>query len=262
MDYDIKTSLEARGVIVTPTEETDLIINKCREYYTNVQKTWYMFAKSLKEVRDKDIYKAHGSLNLKEFCSKEFPSINYGTIIKTIKVVERFGDLIDAKLNDNPSYTLPAYESCYQLINAENKIPDRKHKDLVNKIFNGDVSFYRFREEMKKIVHVEQQKAREMAGVTDDSLEEELLSDIGTTEYGDIEEDVTEISRDKDITRMVDQMSVKIDFLRDNFPMLVDFINKDPDVVTDDTVDFARGADDLRLKITDIVDLMEGLCSE
>jgi len=255
------TSLE--GVVVAPTEETEVIINKCREYYTNVQKTWYMFAKSLREIRDKDIYKAHGSLNLKEFCSKEFPSINYGTIIKTIKVVEKFGHLIDEKLSDNPSYTLPAYESCYQLINAESKIPDRKHKDLVKKIFNGEVSFYRFREEMKRIVQVESQKARDKAGVTDDSLEEELLSDIGTETYIDADDDFTEeVSKDKDISRIVDQMSVKIDFLRDNFPMLVEFINKDPDVVTDDTVDFAKGADDLRIKITDFVDVMETLCSE
>lgn len=255
----IEGELIEKGVLVTATEETDEIILRCRNYYRNVQKTWYMFAKSLKEVKDKEIYRAHGTLNLKEFCAREFPSINYGTIVKTIKVVEKFGPLIDAKLKDDPTYTLPAYESCYQLINAEDKIPTKKHKDLVKKIFDGKVSFYRFREEMKRLVQIESDRAREESGITEEKLEQELLEDIDTSSYDDISDEVEDVSG-QDVDKLVNQLSVKIDYVRENLPLLTQNLETNPSILTDDAIEFANTTVELRNKIDEFVELMGSLC--
>lgn len=242
--------LEERGLIVEATDETEEVVNRCREYYTSVQKTWYMFAKSLKEIRDKEIFRTCGSLNLKDFCGKEFPSINYGTIIKTIKVVERFGDMIDARLSEDPKYTLPAYESCYQLINAEGRIPAKKHKDLVKKIFDGKVSFYRFREEMKKIIQVE----NEREDVNEEVLEEELYREI-TIEDEDL--DVDSEASEKEISTIVGQIQAKVDFVQENIPLLTQYLESNPDLISDEAIELAQSIDTMREKLDSFLDLME-----
>lgn len=238
--------------LVSSTKETDKLVLEVREYYRNVQKSWFYFAKKLKEIKETETFRAYDSINFKDFCLKEFPSLNYTTIIKTIKVVENFGELIESKLEKQPDYTLPAYESCYQLINVKDKIPLKQHKELTMKVFNGKLSFHRFRDEIKKII--EAQHKFTPVDSSDEELERELMEDINTEDETilEIEKEVSSHNHD-DVERMVNMMEVRLQFLKDNIPELTELISSDDDFITDDVIEFANELNDLLERSNDFL---------
>jgi hypothetical protein len=252
-----KVHIMAKGELVESTEETDKLVEQVRQYYRNVQKTWFYFAKALKEIRDTEAFRAYDTASFKDFCVKEFPSLNYTTIIKTIKVVENFGHIIEEKLNKDPNYTLPAYESCYQLVNIEDKIPKKKHKELTLKIFDGKLSFHRFRNEVKTIIDTERAKAR--VGVTEEDLEKELLTDISTDGMDEIEEEVSDVATGESIDKIVTLMEVRLNYLKDNLPLVTQNIQTDEELITDEVIEFANELNEFSEKSNEFLKLMASL---
>jgi hypothetical protein len=136
-----------------------------RRAYGEMQKTWYMFAKVITNIRRTESFREmvsdHSKDNFntfQEFCEEEFSSISFSTIMKFTKIVDRWEKILDARLSKDPHAALPAYESCYQLATVEEKLSKEDFQKLRKGIVEGKFGYHSLRERLKEILETAREK--------------------------------------------------------------------------------------------------------
>ena len=118
--------------------ESKQLLRVARTEYKNMTRAWYAFAKIIFEVKKTEAFKVSGHKNFRQYCLKEFPTTNYKTMIKFVKIIEILGPEIENKAKQT-KYQLPSYEACYQLINIPKPSDDTREKVLTSAISYRDL---------------------------------------------------------------------------------------------------------------------------
>jgi len=230
---------------------TDLVKDlqeNARKYYGQIHISWFMFAKTLREIRTNNYFKQP---SFKDYCEDEFPSMHFSTIVKTLKVVEKWGSELETRIKKSAK-KLPAYESCYQLITAEDKIPKKDFVKLREDILEGRLGYNALRDKLKKIIDKKKDELRE-------EIEDEMKSteEIETELLDEIEDDLADVSDyDSKVETIIAQSGAKVEFLSEHLPMLLKCSSNGAEI-TDELVSFAEDLEELSSKINDFLTDLE-----
>jgi hypothetical protein len=247
---EVAIDLKKKEVAIDPKD----LRESAKKYYVEMQKSWFLFAKTIKAIRDTDTYKAFEFTTFKDFCVREYPSMHYSTIVKTIRVVEELGGVLEGKLKENPDYQLPAYESCYQLITVEDKIPKPDFVKLRKDIIEGKLSYSTLRDRLKEIISKFFKEEKEKIGTAVDDIEEELVKDIESDsddivvnafeEIKDERDSGESVSLEEESDRVIlDSVRAKVESLSEALiEMTKDLSSSD---VTDAHVEIGEGLEEL-----------------
>ena len=234
--------------------------DEARRHYGEMQTSWFNFSKTLCRIRDEKVFKDYGKKTLKEFCLDEFPSMHFSTILKLVRISESWGKELESKIETNPAYHLPAYESCYTLVTAETGLPRPEIAKLRRKVLNGDLSYHSLRSKLKEIVAGKEKK---ISFKSEAEIEAELVDVIKTddldAETEELEKEIGLGSGPHLLKAKIAQMRTRIEFLDDQVPSLWNELEANPDLLTEDVVEVARALEDLTPKINDFLIKLETL---
>lgn len=262
--------LETHSVIVVGTKttvkkekKTDALRlrDSARKFYGEMQTSWLLFAKAIMEIRDSRAYKDFDKKSFQQFCIDEYPSMHFTTIMKTIKVAELWGKDLEMKLEKDEAYQLPAYESCYTLLNAKDDIPSPEFQRLRKNILEGKLSYYALRDKLKDVVTAK--KRRKVEFKSEEQIEEELAASLkeefGEEEFEILEDDVSPGGEVEKSKALCVQLKSRVDYISDNLPTLLGLIETNPDLLTTDIVELARSVEDLASKSDNFLTSLEKL---
>jgi len=254
----IQTVTETKDVRpVTKTlqvSQAESVVNTARKYYGDMQRSWFMFGKTVNYIKQNNIWEILGYKSFREFSLKEYPGIQEENITKMTRIVEKIGLDIEGRLERNPEYLVPPSETCYQLTTAQSKIPEEDYFKLREKVLDSKVSVLTLRDELKKIIDSFKKK---IVKKTIEETEEELLEDIQGESYSS--DDIPDVEVTSSVKRTIGHLAVKTAFLSENLPFLRMELQKDPSLYTDDVTDLADGLNALQTKIEDFLTTVDGL---
>jgi len=234
--------------------------DEARKYYGEMQTSWFNFAKSLCKIRDTEAFKEYGKKTLKEFCLDEFPSMHFKVILKLMHISESWGKEIESKIEVNPAYRLPAYESCYSMVTAEKNLPKPEAAKLKGEVLSGEMSYHKLRDKLKEIISGREKKIRFRSEA---EVEAELVDVIKTddldAETAELEKEIGIGPGPQQFKAKVAQIRTRIEFLDDQIPSLWNELEANSDLLTEDVVDVARALEDLTPKINDFLIKLETL---
>ena len=177
-----------RKVVAKATSALDgtEVLEKARDLFSQMQKSWWEFAKLIHAIKESETYQAKGFDTFKEFCEEDYPEMHYKTILKFCSIVENWGKSIDSKIAKNEEYALPAYEACYAVISLkEDDLPKEDISKLKRDVLEKRLSYHRLREKMKELLELKRKETKEFIAKSKDDiskLEGELESQIGDDE--------------------------------------------------------------------------------
>jgi len=221
----IENSVKERG--------RDLIV-VARNHYGNMARSWWQFAKAVALIKESRSYEVEGHDSFKEWCQKEYPTINEKTLLKLSLIVEEWYEPIENRLEKDEAFKLPAYESCYRIVSAKDRLPAAEVSRLKKELLDEKLSFHTL---VEKIKTKAKPKDNDFSRVHPDVLEKSLVADLSNdeldTDYDDANLDNTDIEDADDIFEMsssapkknldlVGRIQARVDYLNDNLPALLD----------------------------------------
>jgi len=236
--------------------------DQARSYFGQMQRSWFFFAKVMIEIRDTKDFKNYGKKSFREFCMDEYPSMEYSNVIKAISVVENWGKELDARLEEEPEYRLPAYGSCYALIREKENIPAKDFEKLRKNVFEGKLGYHKLRDHLKQIIEEKKGKADKKS---EEEIEAELIEDIkGEIEHIDDEFDIEEEVKSElqEFRILTKNIQSSVEFLTKKVPTLSQMIAANRDLLTDDAISLAEGMDALMIKMDDFLKKLEEMTGE
>lgn len=93
---------------------TDLL-KEAQANFKTMQQGWWIFAKSIHDIKKSKAYEVAGHSTFREYCEKEFPAISYTTLFKFVAIIEYWQGTIENKMAKDKDFILPAYETCYSI---------------------------------------------------------------------------------------------------------------------------------------------------
>jgi len=248
---------------VIDVSQAQRVVGVSIKYLGEMQRSWYMFAKTVQFIKKNKVWEILKYDSFKEFCVAEYQNLHYDTLVKMTIGADKFGKLIDKRLEDDPKYLPPPYESCYRLSAIESKIPELKFGELRDRVIEGELGIDPLREELKKIVddiREKKMKRRKAIRKTPEELETELLADIKAEGKEEITvEEMEDVDIKSEILQLVSQLNIKTSFISENLPLLKIAIEKDTDLYTDEVVELANELESLNDKINDFFAFLENV---
>lgn len=239
-----KKALKVPPSAVVPgkaVKEAEKALRLAQDYYSQMQRNWFQFAKEIKEIRDNHYYEALRCESFQKLCEREFPSVHFTTIVKFIHIVEALGEQLEKKM-ENPEYQLPAYDTCYRLTTAESRLKKEDFTKLKKGILENKFTVRAFREQLAELL---QTAKKELRTATDEEvtkfqrdLDSELKSDrhwdedeeqladdedFDPSEEEDIDEDA-EVRGVSAKESTVIALSARMDYLIENLPEYIEQI--------------------------------------
>ena len=223
-------------MMVKEEEGIAALLSSAKEHYSSLQRSWFDFAKTIHAIHaGKDLLTDAGYDSFKQYVEREFPQVPYVTIVKFVKIVDSWGKSIDSKIEKDPEFILPAYDSCYRVIVAEKKpdIPKEEISWLKKKVLGGEISFLSLYDKLK-----------ELSGTASDLKEDDADKDFKAAEAmvedEDVDGDDVADSEDEaelppithsepdpdpaDFDAAISAAMVRVGWLNDNLPELRNYI--------------------------------------
>ena len=233
------TAVEVLEKVEKP--EAEVLVEEARRHFGQMQRSWFGFAKAVARIKETESFKLT-SETFKEFCDKEFPTVNFATIVKFISVTESWGEAIDSRLKKDPHYVLPAYESFYSLTTVESKVSKEELSKLRKAVLDSKLSYHGLREKIKELAGDYRKKIREEVDSATDKIEQELLDDLREEDLDLSEEIVDEIDEDEGEDATQDSVLScisRVEYLKENLPELRKQVKKSKSV-SDEVSELAK----------------------
>ena len=230
--------------------EAGKVIQSARVHYSNMQKSWWNFANAIYEIYVSKVFLEAGFATFKDFCLQEYPSANYTTVVKFLKIVENIGPQIESKIKKDKDYHIPAYEACYILTTLRD---DRIEKEEITKLkkatLESSISLLALQERLKTLVKT---KAANRTREEEVVLERELESDIKGSgidaddeeefdDFVDVAEEIEEDEEDADtldLSGLCRSFTGRANYITDNLDGLFAMIKKEGEI-SDDAAEVA-----------------------
>lgn len=261
------------------------LVGEARAQFLNMQNSWWQFAKIIHKIRKTEAFK-HVADTFKDYAAREFPSMSYETLTKFCHIVESFEDVIDHRLEKNPDYNLPAYESCYRLTTLkEEVVPKEEISKLKKSVLDGKMTYASLKERIKEIMSRVRESAHKDVEDRADRVEEQLLKDLrddgefykeeeeeweeeggvgvkADVEVEELDEDDDEIGSvtNKNLRTVISALNVRTMFLKDNLPQLTAGLGKVK--ITEELVEFANELVELTELVETFANKLEELSNE
>jgi hypothetical protein len=254
------------------------LIDKARDAYGSMQRSWWEFAKVVSEIKEKEAYIPMGYHNFKEFCEKEYSSLSYSVIHKFTMIVERWYDAIEGRISKDAEYQLPSYESCY-IVGAikEDAAPKEEISKLRKAILDNKITQQALRDRLKEIIAKKRHEAidpvitedYEKSLVEDLADDEELQRQMDDLDDSDDETDFLDepeesedddFEIDEDDSESEDPASGlrnRVAYLLDNLPAFQSTLKKGK--ISDETIELAEELQRLEKVIGKFLDKMENV---
>ena len=233
---------EARGKKPVVVKNKALIkeaherLDQARRYYGEMQRSWFYFARTIKAIRDsRDFDEEYSSFQ--EFCEKEFSTVNYSTISKFITIVETWGKAIEGKLDKDKDFQLPAYETCYTLSTAKDKIDEEDFTRLKKQILDHKMSYYTLRAELKTKLEAVKRKLHKDIEESSEIAETQLLKELHEDgdlngedhesefmDSHDVSDEEEEVDDDVPVSDVTMSTGFRVDWLLDNIGELEELV--------------------------------------
>jgi hypothetical protein len=207
-----------KKLVKTTTTEVaeEKVLDQARELFSQMQKSWWEFAKLIYAIREGETFKTKGFDTFKEYCESDFPEMHYKTILKFCSIVENWGKSIESKIEKDGAYALPAYEACYAVISLkEDALPKEELSRLKRDVLEKKLSYHRLREKMKELLEMKRKETKDFIKKSKEDithLERELEDQIGDTD----EDDFMEAAQDEDVFTDFDESDLE-DLTPDDF---------------------------------------------
>jgi len=237
--------------------DSDELRSDARKFYGQMQTSWFLFGKAVSRIRSTGAFKDYGKGTFRDFCNDEFPSMHFSTIVKTIRVADGWGEEIEARLEENPSYRLPALESCYSLTTSENILSKPELLKLKTSVLEGNFGYATLRSKLKSIINTKRDRDNIRSS---EEIENELVEDLKSSE---MIQDETEFlledtdSEAKKCKSIITQSAIRIEFLSEQLTTLGKMLEANPDLLTSDLVSMGHEADELCNVINDFLKQLE-----
>lgn len=131
-------------------DSSEHLLREAKVNFKQMQRGWWSFARSIHDIKKEKAYEMAGYESFRDYCEKEFPTMNYVTLFKYVAIVEYWQDTIETKMAKDPNFTLPAYETCYSISTLQ---LDKVSKDNVNKlkkqVIDSKITYSSLREKIK-----------------------------------------------------------------------------------------------------------------
>ena len=262
-----------KEVVVKP----DKLIEKARDAYGSMQRSWWEFAKVVSEIKESEAFIAMGYHNFKEFCEKEYSSLSYSVIHKFTMIVERWFDAIEGRISKDSDYQLPSYESCY-IVGAikEDAAPKEELSKLRKAILDNKITQQALRDRLKELIVKKRHEAidpivtedYEKALAEDLSEDEELQRQMDEMEDSDSDADFLdepeedgdedfEIEEEDDSKSPVSGLRNRVSYLTDNLPVFQASLKKGK--ISDETLELAEDLQRLEKLVGKFLDKMESM---
>lgn len=164
------------------------MIEQARSSYSFMQRSWFQFAKTIYMIKSSEVYiKAGVAETFTQYIEKEFPTISPSTVTKFISIIDKWGESIESRFKKDETYVLPAYDSCYDLVAKEDRIPKEEFSKMKKAVLDNKMGLVVLREKLKEYVTKHRAKVREEVEEDYGKLEDELSKDI-EKEVGEEEE--------------------------------------------------------------------------
>jgi len=250
MSKAVEKKIDSKGLIET-----------ARKHFGQMQKSWFYFAQSISLIKETESFKSSDA-TFKEFCAREYPTVSFATIGKFIAIVESWGEAIESRMKKDSDYRLPAYESFYQLVTVEDKVPKEELSKLRKSVLDSKTSYATLREKLKIYLRTYRKKVSEEVEKSVDELERQLVRDIredvdDVAEFDDLDgeeddfldravEDAEEKADKLDsATASTSPITSRIGFIRDELPEITKKLKTKKLKVTDAIVGLAKDLEDL-----------------
>jgi hypothetical protein len=257
-------------------KELDKLVENAREQFLNMQNSWWSFAKIIYQIKETEAFRAVAD-TFKDYCGKEFPSMSYETLTKFCHIVENFQDVIDHRIEKDPDYSLPAYESCYRLTTLKPEVvPKEEISKLKKSVLDGKMTYASLKDRIKEVMSRVKDKAHRDVEIRADRVEEQLLKDLSDEGFYDDEtedfeesDDVALPSSDSDDDLEMEEASVsnrnvksvltninaKMLFIKDNLPQVTAHLDRVR--ITDDIVEIAENLEESMTAIEEFLEKLE-----
>lgn len=270
-----ETAVATKGVVGKMSGDAK-ILQDARDGFLAMQKSWYLFAKSMHHISTGECYKSAGHESFKDYIEKEFPTLNYDTVLKYVNVVESWGVTIEARIKREPNYLPPTCESCYTLITVEKRkeIPKEEYSRIKKLLLDNQLSYLKLRSALKDYLKFKGGSVAK-AIVDTEEIESELVRDIEKDEvdlaemdfiesdaeddmFDDAESEDDDVDGDEDDTSKADAVALlmnRVDYLIDNLPSHKSELTE----INDTVVHFATRLEQLVLLSEEYLDRVEQL---
>lgn len=256
-------------------DKPDKLIEKARDCYGSMQRSWWEFAKVVSEIRETETYKLGGYESFKEFCEGEYTSLSYSVIHKFTMIVERWFDAIEGRISKDADYQLPPYESCY-IVGAikEDSAPKEEISKLRKAILDNTISRQALKDRLKEIIAKKRRESPDSIedyekDLTDDLAEDEEFQRqmdevedsaddfLDEPEEEDEEEDFEIEEEEGSDEDSVTGLRNRVSYLNDNLPALQELLKKGK--ISEETLELADDLQKLEKVIAKFLDKLEGL---
>ena len=252
-------------------KELEKLVKDAREQFLSMQNSWWSFAKVIHQIRETEAFRAVAD-TFKDYCSKEFPTMNYETMTKFCSIVASFQDNIDHRIEKDPEYSLPAYESCYRLTTLKSDVvPKEEITKLKKAVLDGKMTYASLKDRIKEVLSKAKDRTIKDIEVRAERVEEQLLKDLGdegfygeddeslfddpVTEDVDAEEEEITVISNRNVKAIMANISARVSFVRDNLPHLTKSL--DDIKISDDLINFAEEIQDSMTIIEDFLNKLE-----
>jgi len=167
-----KKSGAAMAIVGGEKGVTD-VLKEAQINFAYMQRSWFLFAKSIHTIHMSKIYEKAGFTSFKEYVETDFPTLSYSVIDKFVHIIESWGEALEMRINRDEEYKIPAYEACYSLIAAEKKaeIPKEELSRIKKAVLDNTISYHRLRDSLRE--HIDSKRAlRSDASIDVDAVEE------------------------------------------------------------------------------------------
>lgn len=275
-------SFKSPVVVVEPDyksdKELEKMVKNAREQFLSMQNSWWNFAKIIFDIRETEAFRAIAP-TFKDYCNKEFPTMSYETLTKFCHIVESFGDTIDHRIEKDPDYSLPAYESCYRLTTLKSEVvPKEEISKLKKSVLDGKMTYASLKERIKEVMSKAKERVMKDVDERAERVEEQLLKDLGEegfygeddsiyddvggfddadisdSDVGSDDEEPTAISN-KNLKSVLTNISSKMSFIKDNLPLLTAKLDKIK--MSEELIEFAENIQDSAIVIEEFLEKLE-----
>lgn len=254
---DPKAKAVKAEVVVKKTKEEELM-EAAKAGFKDLQLSWFKFAKAIWMIRSLEAYKEKYD-TFKDYCEKEFPSMEYSTLVKYCIVAENFSSAIEEKFKKDENYVLPSYHSFYLVASVKDADLMKEEVSKYRKmVLDARIGFHTLRQKLKELVDSRKKEMDERSVHPIEDIEKALEKDIRSLDLeeedrlseemldlddeSDLDED--EIEEEDEDSSTIEAIQTRVTYLIDNLP---DFENELTKKLCgqDDSIDLAESMNKL-----------------
>lgn len=253
-------------------KDLNVLVNNAREQFLNMQNSWWNFAKIIYQIRETEAFRAVAD-TFKDYCNKEFPTMSYETLTKFCHIVESFQDTIDHRIEKNPDYSLPAYESCYRLTTLKPEIvPKEEISKLKKSVLDGKMTYASLKERIREVMSKAKEKVMRDVETRAEKVEEQLLKDLGDEGFygeddsiydgiadtdtshidSEVDDEETTTVSNRNLKNIISGINIKMAYIKDNLPHVTN--NLERLKITDELIEFAEDLQESSIVIEEFLE--------